>query len=71
MKRLINVHLIATTAALKYDQVKGDKGDLKLEEYGPKLNGMNCYDDDDKPKIECGLQTDLNTDLIAAQGACP
>jgi len=63
-------------AALKYDQGKDDKGDLKLDAYDTKLDGMNCYDPnpevgDDKPKIECGLQTDLNTDLIAAQGACP
>jgi len=58
-------------AALKYDQGKDLRGESKLAEYGTKLNGMNCSPSESKPKIQCTLQTELNTDLITAQGACP
>jgi len=58
-------------AAIKYSEGKDDKGDAKLLEYEGKLNSLSCYPEESKPKIECGLQEDLNALLAEAQGECP
>jgi len=67
-------------AAIKFDQGgstrRVDQANTKLEDYGSKVNGWNCFStdpdlDESKPKIECGLQEDLISALIDAQGVCP
>ncbi len=58
------------SAWFKVEQDKDGDATQKLDQYDAKLNGLACDPDDPKPKINCVLQTNLNTALIAAQGSC-